>query len=316
MKIKDKIFVAGHKGLVGSAILKTLKSKGYKNIITASKKELNLVNQKKVFSFLKKHRPKFIFLAAAKVGGIYSNNLYKADYIYENLMIQTNVINSAFKTKTKNLIFLASSCAYPKFTKQPIKEKYILAGKLEETNDAFAVAKLAGIKMCESYNKQYKTNYKCLMSSNVFGPNDNYDSLNSHFFGSLIKKIYDIEKNHKKKIVVWGDGTPKREILYADDLADACIFFMKKKVKEDLINIGSGKDKSIEEYVKFFLKTLLPKKKIKIVFNKSKPNGTSRKLMDISLAKKYGWTPKISLKESIIKTYSSYCLSQNKKLSK
>ncbi len=310
MKIKDKIFVAGHKGLVGSAILRKLKSKGYKNIITAGKRELNLVDQKKVFNFLKKHRPKFIFLAAAKVGGIYSNNIYKADYIYENLMIQTNVINGAFKTNVKNLIFLSSSCVYPKFTKQPIKEKYILDGKLEETNDAFAVAKLAGIKMCESYNKQHKTNYKCLMSSNVFGPNDNYDSLNSHFFGSLIKKIYDLEKNNKKKIFIWGDGTPKREILYADDLADACIFFMKKKVKEDLINIGTGKDKTIKDYVKLFLKILLPEKKIKIIYNKSKPNGTSRKLMDISIAKRYGWISKSSLKESIKETYRSYCLSQ------
>ena len=226
----DKIFVAGHKGLIGSAILRKLKLKGYKNIITIEKKKLNLIDQKKVFSYLRKNKPKFIFLAAAKVGGIYSNNISKADYIYENLMIQTNIIHGAFKSNIRNLIFLGSSCIYPKLSKQPIKESYLLTGKLEETNDAYAVAKIAGIKMCESYNIQYNTNYKCLMPTNTFGPNDNYHNLNSHFIPALIRKIYDIEKKNLNKLIIWGNGSPRREVIYVDDIADACIYFMNKKL--------------------------------------------------------------------------------------
>ena len=225
IKKNDKIFVAGHKGLIGSAIVRKLKLKGFKKIITVDKKKLDLIDQKKVFNFLKKNKPKFIFLAAAKVGGIYSNSKSKADFIYENLMIQTNIIHGAFKTNIKNLIFLGSSCIYPKFSRQPIKEEYLLTGRLEETNDAYAIAKIAGIKMCESYNAQYKTNYKCLMPTNTFGPNDNYHKLNSHFIPALIRKIYDIKNNNKQIINVWGDGSPKREIIYVDDIADACIFF-------------------------------------------------------------------------------------------
>ncbi len=226
----DKIFVAGHKGLIGSAILRKLKLNGYNNIIIADKKKLNLIDQKKVFLFLKKNKPKFIFLAAAKVGGIYSNNKYKAEFIYENLMIQNNIIHGAFKANIKNLIYLGSSCIYPKHSKQPIKEEYLLTGKLEKTNDAYAIAKIAGIKMCESYNLQYKTNYKCLMPTNTFGPNDNYDKLNSHFIPALIKKIHDLKKKGHNKITIWGDGSPKREIIYVDDIADACIYFMNKKL--------------------------------------------------------------------------------------
>ena len=310
IKKTDKIFVAGHKGLVGSAILRKLKRKGYKNIITIEKKKLDLISQKKVISFLKKKKPKCIFLAAAKVGGIYSNKKFKANYIYENLMIQTNIIHGAYKANIKNLIFLGSSCIYPKLCKQPIKENYFLSGKLEETNDAYAIAKIAGIKMCQSYNFQYKTNYKCLMPTNTFGPNDNYHKLNSHFIPALLRKIHQIERSNNNIIKIWGDGSPRREIIYSEDIADACIFFMNKKTKHSLINIGTGKDFKIKEYVSLFLKILLPKRKIKIVYDKSKPNGTPRKVLDVSLAKKYGWIAKTSIKDAVFKTYDEYKYSQ------
>ena len=315
--LKSKIYVAGHNGLVGSSILRKLKEKGYKNIIYADSKKLDLTNQNHVFNFLKKKKPSFIFIAAAKVGGIYANNRFKAEFIQKNLAIQTNIIHSAYLNKIYDLIFLGSSCVYPKKCKQPIKEKYLLTGPLEETNDAYAIAKIAGIKMCESYNKQYNTNYKCLMPTNTFGPNDNYHKLNSHFIPSLIRKIFDLSKNknNNKNIKIWGDGSPKREIIYVDDIADACIYFMNKKIKNVLINIGTGKELSIKEYVKLFLKILLPNKKINIIFDKSKPNGTPRKLMDVSLAKKYGWKSKTNLKDAIIKTYKNYCyLKKNNKI--
>ena len=309
---KSKIYIAGHKGLVGSAILKKLKEKGYRNLITANKKELNLLNQQKVLDFLKRKKPEFIYIAAAKVGGIYSNNKYKAEFIYENLMIQTNLIHSAFECGIKNLIFLGSSCIYPKLCKQPIKETYLLSGKLEKTNDAYAIAKIAGIKMCESYNEQYKTNYKCLMPTNTFGPNYNYHPLNSHFIPSLIRKIHKIKLKGKKNLLLWGNGKAKREILYVDEVANACIHFMKIKTKHSLINIGSGKDYSIKQYAETFLKILIPNKKIKIEYDFSKPNGTPRKVLDISLAKQYGWNPRINFKKEILETYKSY-LGQVKK---
>ena len=303
---KSKIYVAGHKGLVGSAILRKLKEKGYKKIIFADKKKLDLTNQSKVFNFIKKNKPDFIFLAAAKVGGILSNNKYKAEFIYNNLSIQLNVINSAYKCGIKNLIFLGSSCVYPRDCKQPIKETYLLNGKLEKTNDAYAIAKIAGIKMCESYNKQYKTNYKCLMPTNTFGPNDNYDNFNSHFFPALIKKIHKLKKNNKTELELWGDGSATREVVYVDDIANACVYFMNKRVKEDIINIGTGIEYSIKEYAKILLKVINPEKKVKIIFDKSKPNGTPRKVMDIKRAKKYGWKPSNKLENSILKTYKSF----------
>ena len=302
----SKIFIAGHKGLVGSAIIRKLRSKGYNNLITIDKRKLDLTDQKKVFNFIKKKKPKFIFLAAAKVGGIYSNNKYKADFIYQNLTIQNNIIHGAFQNGVKDMIFLGSSCVYPKFSKQPIKENYLLGGYLEETNDAYAIAKIAGIKMCESYNDQYNMNYRCLMPTNTFGPNDNYHKLNSHFAPAMIKKIYDIKVKNKKKLILWGNGKAKRELIYVEDIADACVYFMNKRTKESLINIGTGKDYSIKYFAKYFLKILLPEKKIKIVFDKTKPNGVPRKVMDVKLAKKYGWVSKISLKNAIINTYKSY----------
>ncbi len=302
----SKIYVAGHNGLVGSAIVRSLKKRGYKKILTASRKKLDLTNQNKVNSFLKKNRPKFIFIAAAKVGGIYSNNRYKADFIYNNLSIQTNIIHSAFINNINNLIFLGSSCVYPRDCKQPIKEEYLMDGKLEKTNDAYAIAKIAGIKMCESYNQQYGTHYKCLMPTNTFGPNDNYDDLNSHFFPALIKKIHKIKTSNKKVLKIWGNGKAKREIIYVDDVADACVYFMKKRIKENVINIGTGRDHTIKNYAKILISEIFPNNKVRIIFDTSKPNGTPRKVLNVSLAKKYGWKSKHNLRKSIQTTYKEF----------
>lgn len=299
-----KIFLAGHNGLVGSAILRRLIFNGYENIITTSRLELDLFDQKKVFNFLRKNKPKAIIIAAARVGGILANNNFKAEFIYENLCIQNNLIHAAYLNNIKNLIFLGSSCVYPKNSKQPINESYLLSGELEKTNEPYAVAKIAGIKMCESYNYQYKTNYKCLMPTNTYGPNDNYNLNTSHFLPAFIQKVYDYKYKKIKKIVIWGTGKPKRELIYVDDIADACIFFLKRKTKETLINIGSGKDYAIKYYLDFIKKKLNVKGKI--FFDKSKPDGTKRKLLDISLALSYGWKPKISLSEGFDLTYKSF----------
>ncbi len=300
-----KIFLAGHKGLVGSAILRKLIEKKYKNIITVDRKNLDLLNQKKVFQFLKKKKPDFVIIAAAKVGGIYHNSKDGADFIYENLQIQNNLIHGSFLSNVKKLIFLGSSCIYPKFSKQPIKEKYLLTGKLEETNSPYATAKIAGVKMCEAYNKQYKTKYICLMPTNTYGPNDNYHNLNSHFFPALIKKAHECKTRKKKILTVWGSGKPLRELIFVEDIADACLFFMKKNTKDFLINIGTGREKTIREYANFIVKKL--NLKVKIKFDKSKPDGVPRKVLDISLAKKYGWKPKISLDQGFDITYKD-CL--------
>jgi len=306
INLKSKIFVAGHRGLVGSAIVRRLKLNGYKNILVADKSKLDLTNQQKVFNFLKRHKPNFIFMAAAKVGGIYSNNKYRGEFIYNNLSIQTNIFHSAYLCGIKDLIFLGSSCVYPRMCKQPIKEKYLLSGELEKTNEAYAIAKISGIKMCESYNIQYNTNFKCLMPTNTFGPNDNYDQLNSHFFPSLIRKIHQLKNTNKNELIIWGDGSPKREVIYVDDIADACLHFMKRKFKETVINIGTGKDYSIDRYAKIILDLIVPNKKIKIRYDRSKPNGTPRKVMDVSLARKHGWKSQIDLKDAIRLTYADF----------
>ena len=298
------VFVAGHKGLVGSSILRRLKFYGYKNILTVTKKKLDLRNQIKVEKFIKKNKPQVVINSAAKVGGINANNKYRAEFIYDNLMIQTNIINSCFKYKVKQLIFLGSSCVYPRNCKQPIKEKYLLNGILEKSNEPYAVAKIAGIKMCESYNNQYGTNFKCLMPCNTYGPNDNYNLLTSHFYPALLSKIYDAKIKKKKKITLWGNGLAKRELIYVDDLADACIFFFNKKTKESLINVGSGVEKTITEYAKFIIKKL--KVNIKIKYDKPKLNGTPRKLLNSSRAKNYGWRAKINLNSGFDKLINSY----------
>ena len=302
----SKIFVAGHKGLVGSAIVRKLKEKNFKNILIREKSRLDLTDQRQVLKFLKKEKPEFIFLAAAKVGGIYSNNKFKAEYIYNNLAIQINIIHSAYLSNIKDLIFLGSSCVYPRLCKQPIKESYLMNGQLEKTNDAYAIAKIAGIKMCQSYNEQYKTNYKCLMPTNTFGPNDNYNELNSHFLPALIKKVHNLKNNKKSILTLWGNGKAKREAIYVDDIADACVYFMNKKLKETFINIGTGKDYPILDYAKLILKLVVPNKKIKIRYDLSKPNGTPKKVLDVSLAKSYGWSYKNTLKEALYKTYKDF----------
>ena len=300
----SKIFVTGHKGLVGSSIVRRLKFHGYKNLILKTKNQLDLRNQNKVKNFFKKNKIDAVINAAATVGGIEANNKFRADFIYDNLSIQNNIIHSCYENKIKNLIFLGSSCIYPRNCKQPIKESYLLGGNLEKTNEAYAVAKIAGIKMCESYNFQYKTNYKCLMPCNLYGPNDNYNLETSHFFPALIAKINQSIIKRTNILTLWGTGSPKRELMYVDDLADACIYFLNKQSKETLINVGSGNEMKIIEYAKFIIKELQLDLKIKL--DRSKPDGTPRKIIDSSLARKYGWKPKVSLKEGFKKTYIDY----------
>ena len=301
---KSKIFVAGHNGMVGSSICRVLKKNGYKKIITIEKKKLNLLNQEKVFKFLKKIKPKLTIVAAARVGGILANSRHKHQFIYENLQIQNNLIHGSYLAKTKNLIFLGSSCIYPKNCKQPMKEDFILSGKLEETNDAYALAKLAGIKMCENYSKNYKLNYKSFMPPNMYGPGDNYNLLTSHFFSALIKKIHLARKYNKKYIKVWGSGKPKRELLFVDDFAKAIVFFMNLKIKEPFLNIGTGKEHTIEWYVKFLLKKLNVKLTIK--YDKTKPDGMKSKMLDVTKARKYGWKQKENLDHGLYLTLQDF----------
>jgi GDP-L-fucose synthase len=298
------IFVTGHKGLVGSSVIRRLKFSGYKKILTVEKKALNLTDQSKVDFFFKKNNINAVINAAAKVGGIYANNKYRADFIYDNLSIQSNIIHCCYKYRVKNLIFLGSSCIYPRNCKQPIKEKYLLTGELEKTNEPYAIAKIAGIKMCESYNLQHKTNFKCLMPSNLYGPNDNYDDMSAHFFPAIISRVYKAKLKNLKELIVWGNGQAKREMMYVDDLADACIYFLNKKTNETLINIGSGSEEKIIDYVKFIMKKINFVAKIKL--DKTKPNGTPRKIIDSSLALKYGWKAMIDLEKGFELTYADF----------
>ena len=311
MQKKDKIFIAGHKGLVGSAVLRRLIQLNYSNIITAEKKNLNLLDQKKVFNFLKKNKIKSIILCAARVGGIKANNTYKGNFIYENLTIQNNIIHAAKINNISNLVFLGSSCVYPKYCNQPIKEEYLLTGELEKTNEPYAIAKIAGIKLCESYNFQYKTNYKCLMPTNTFGPGDNYDLENSHFLPALIKRIHDCKIKKKKSLTLWGNGKTKRELIFVDDLANAIIFFLNKKTKKNLINIGSGIEKTINQYAKIVCRILGVKLKIK--YKDKSLIGTPRKLLDCSYAKKIGWKSKTDLEKDILTTYKYFLNNSNNK---
>ena len=289
MNNKKKIFLAGHKGMVGSAIYKKLKINGYKNILVRSRNELNLLDQNKTFRFLKKNKPHFVILAAAKVGGIKANLKSKDKFIYENLQIQNNIIHGSYLAGVKNLFLLGSSCIYPKNCNQPMKEKYLLTGPLEETNDAYSIAKIAGLKMCEYYSKNYNLNFKSIMPPNLYGPNDNFDLETSHFYPALIKKIYLCKLNNSKKLIIWGTGKAKRELMFVEDFADAIIFFMKKKIKQPFLNIGTGKENSILWYAKYLMKKM--KVKLKIKFDKTKPDGMPRKCLDISIAKTYGWKP-------------------------
>jgi len=289
MSNKKKIFLAGHRGMVGSAIYKKLKINGYKNILVRSRNELNLLDQNKTFRFLKKNKPHFVILAAAKVGGIKANLKSKDKFIYENLQIQNNIIHGSYLAGIKNLFLLGSSCIYPKYCNQPMKEKYLLTGPLEETNDAYSIAKIAGLKMCEYYSKIYNLNFKSIMPPNLYGPNDNFDLETSHFYPALIKRIYLCKLNNRKKLIIWGTGKAKRELMFVEDFADAIIFFMKKKIKQPFLNIGTGKENSILWYAKYLMKKM--KVKLKIKFDKTKPDGMPRKCLDISIAKTYGWKP-------------------------
>jgi GDP-L-fucose synthase len=301
---KDRIFLAGHKGLVGSAVLRKFKKLNYKNIILANKKELNLLDQSKVFNFLKKKKIKSIIICAAKVGGIKANNDLKGNFIYENLTIQNNLIHGAKINNIKNLIFLGSSCVYPRNCKMPIKEEYLLNGSLEKTNEPYAVAKIAGIKLCEAYNFQYKTNFKCLMPTNCFGPEDNYDPVSSHFLPALLSKIHYAKISKKKYVNLWGNGKSLREVIYVDDLADAIIYFLNKRTTHSLINIGTGIEKTIRKFALILCKIIGVKLHIKYV--KKNLTGTPRKILDISLAKKYGWRPNTNLIRDLKYTYKVF----------
>jgi GDP-L-fucose synthase len=306
----SKIFLAGHKGMIGSAIYKKLKKK-YKHIITIDKKKLDLRDQAKVFNFLKEIKPQATIVAAAKVGGIKANNDFKADFIYDNISIQNNLIHGSFISGTKNLIFLGSSCVYPKKSKQPIKEKYLLSNYLEKTNEPYAVAKIAGIKLCESYNHQYNLNYKCLMPANSYGLNDNYDSNTSHFLPAIIKKILDAIKNGENHITLWGNGKSLRELVFSDDVADSVLYFMDKKTKETLINIGSKNEKTINDYARLIMSVLGVDFGIKYI-NKNF-NGTFRKKLDLKVALKYGWKAKTPIETGLLLTINDYL---EKKLNK
>ncbi len=300
----SKIFVVGHKGMVGSAILRKLKHLNYKNIFTQTRSQLNLIDQKKVLNYLYKIRPDAVILAAAKVGGIKANNDKRAEFIFENLSIQNNVIDASFRSGVKNLIFLGSSCVYPKNSKIPIKEKFLLSNYLEKTNEPYAIAKIAGINLCESYNIQYGVNFKCLMPCNAYGINDNYDLNESHFLPALIRKIIDALKKNNDTIKIWGSGKPLRELIFSDDIADACVYFLNKKTQHTLINIGTGIEKSINDYAEIIMKHLGVKLKIK--HEKVNLDGTFRKLMDSSLAKKYGWKFKTPLDVGLSITINDY----------
>ena len=304
MNKNSKIYIAGHKGLVGSAITRLLQKEGYKNLILKTKQELDLLNQQAVADFFKQEKPDYVFLAAAKVGGILANDRYSADFIRDNLMIETNVIDSAYKNSVKKLLFLGSSCIYPKLALQPLKEEYFLTGDLEPTNKAYAVAKIAGIVMCQSYNKQYGTNFISVMPTNLYGENDNFDLESSHVIPAMIRKFNDAKRNNAREVMLWGTGSPKREFLYVDDLANACVFLMNNYDSGDIINIGMGKDISILELAKM-VKEIVGYEG-SIVWDSSKPDGTPRKLLDISKIKSLGWSPKVSLADGIKKTYVWY----------
>ena len=304
MNKDSKIFVAGHNGMVGSAIVRKLKELGYTKIVTKSRKELDLTNQFQVNQFFHFERPEYVFLSAAKVGGIKANDDFRADFIYENIMIQSNIIKASHDNGVKKLLFLGSTCIYPKHCPQPIKEEYLLTGLLEPTNDAYAIAKISGVKMCQSFNKQYGDNFISVMPTNLYGPNDNYDLNNSHVLPAMIRKFHEAKVEEKDIVEIWGTGTPMREFLYVDDLADACVYLMNNYNSSEIVNIGTGEDLTIKDLAH------LVKEVVgfngDIYFNTDKPDGTPKKLSDVSKLKEIGWSYKTSLKEGIQKTYTDY----------
>ncbi len=304
MEKQDKIYIAGHRGMVGSAIKRKLERDGFKNLICRTSDELDLRNQAAVHSFFESERPDFVFLAAAKVGGIMANDSYRADFIYENLMIESNIIHASWKSAVKKLMFLGSSCIYPKFAPQPLKEEYLLTGLLEHSNEPYAIAKIAGIKLCDAFRAQYGCNYISVMPTNLYGPNDHYDLKNSHVLPALIRKIHEAKINNESFVTIWGTGEPKREFLHVDDVADACVFLMENYDDPGLVNVGSGKDLTILELTKLISE--IAGYSGEIHRDLSKPDGTPRKLMDVSKINAMGWKARISLEDGIRMVYEEY----------
>ncbi len=304
MNKSSKIFVAGHRGMVGSAIVRSLQFKGYNNIITATRDQLDLLDQKAVYAFLENERPEYIFIAAAKVGGIHANNTYRADFIFQNLSIESNLIHGAHLAGIQKLMFLGSNCIYPRECPQPIKESYLLTGPLEPTNEMYAVAKIAGIKLCDAYNHQYGHQYISVMPASLFGLNDNYDLNNSHVLPALIHKVHKAKLGSQNTFEVWGTGTPKREFLFVDDLADACIFLMENDYAGSFLNIGTGVDLTIRELAETVLEVVGFQGQLE--FDSSKPDGTPRKLLDVSALNALGWTAQTSLKDGIALSYKDF----------
>jgi GDP-L-fucose synthase len=306
MRKEDKIFIAGHNGMVGSAILRKLKKEGFTNFALRSSSELDLRDQLAVRQFFEKEEPDYVFLAAAKVGGIHANNKYRADFIYDNLTIQSNVIHESYRNDVKKLIFLGSSCIYPKFAPQPMKEEALLTGELEYTNEPYAIAKIAGIKMCQAYRDQYGCNFVSLMPTNLYGPNDNYDLQNSHVLPALVRKFYEATSEEKPFVEIWGSGSPKREFLHVDDLADASLFLMEKYNSGEIVNVGTGTDLSIRDLALLIQKCF--NYQGELCFNTTQPDGTPRKLLDISRINRLGWYPKIELSEGVEEICKAYAL--------
>ena len=309
MDKSSKIYVAGHRGMVGSALVRKLQAEGFKNIVTRTSAELDLTNQQAVTEFFAQEKPDYVILAAAKVGGILANNTYRGQFIYENMMIQNNVIHQSYVSGVKKLLFLGSSCIYPKMAPQPLKEDYLLTGTLEETNEPYAIAKIAGIKMCEAYRSQYGCNFISAMPTNLYGPNDNYDLEKSHVLPALIRKFHTAKVQQAPEVVIWGSGTPRREFLYVDDLADACFYLLQNYDGEQLVNVGSGVDVTILELAQLVKKIVGFTGEIKL--DSTKPDGTPRKLMDVSKLEKVGWKYKTSLEDGITAVYKEV---QEKKL--
>jgi GDP-L-fucose synthase len=304
MNREEKVFIAGHRGMVGSALFRKWKSENHSQIIVRTSKELDLRNQQEVFSFFEKEKPSYVLLAAAKVGGIVANNTYRAEFLYDNLMIQSNVIHAAHQSGVKKLLFLGSSCIYPKLAPQPLKEEYLLTGLLESTNEPYAIAKIAGIKLCEAYRDQYGCNFISAMPTNLYGPGDNYDLEKSHVLPALIRKFHEAKESGKKEVVIWGSGRPKREFLHVDDLAEACYFLMQHYDEKEFVNIGVGEDLTILELANL-VKEIVGFEG-EIVQDLSKPDGTPRKLMDVSKLTKLGWKAKIGLREGIESVYREH----------
>jgi GDP-L-fucose synthase len=309
MKTNSKIYIAGHRGMVGSAILRNLQKKGYSNFILKTSQELDLRNQADVSRFFELEKPEFVFLAAAKVGGIQANNIYRADFLYDNLMIQNNIIHASYKNNVNKLLFLGSSCIYPKLAPQPLKEEYLLSGYLEDTNEPYAIAKIAGIKMCESYKRQYNCNFISVMPTNLYGPNDNYNLNNSHVLPALIRKFHEAKQNNLPSVDMWGTGSPLREFLHADDMADACVYLMQNYNGLQHVNIGTGSDIAIKELAILIKKIVGYSGDIK--HDLSKPDGTPRKLMDVSFLHSLGWRHTIELEEGIKSVYKDFKKNNN-----